>query len=184
MTDPLYSRSNLQRLIEQERRKFETLHGGAIPVVINQYTRAASALTDLFASAPDLCSQTDGVGCCEDPCFPIEATLSGPATFELIAQQRKRRADDGMIPQPGACYFHKADSGCVLGELKPPICLSHYCEGLLDATEYHHVYVLRFLDRILNPPIRNGQFTPSENEPLLDEFMLRLAEWEKQIVTK
>jgi|GEM_PF-6310405 len=123
--------------------------------LIEQYTTAVKGLNELFEVAPDLCYKDDGVGCCNLDTATSRKGIVGPARSKLIRQRRSKLEKHDLTPH-NACAYHKINEGCILDELKSPLCTAHYCKGELDDTKYGADYVFRMLKYLLNTEARKG----------------------------
>lgn len=68
----------------------------------------------------------DGVGNCSYVTkVSSEIGLESPARRRLIRLRQKRNKDIGGKSTIAKCPYHRAGMGCVLGDLKAPICIAH-----------------------------------------------------------
>lgn len=137
--------------------------------IITQYTRCTRLLTELFSYTPDTCWKEDGKGCCDQDLATAEAGLCGPAEGRLIELRNAKRAEAGLRLGV-ACLYHAEGEGCILGELKAPLCMATECMTKVPEG-YDYRRVRRTLEWILtglDPQTR--EVNPSANQPLVDEF--------------
>ena len=146
-------------------------------IIIRQYTEVTRLLNELFSLAPDQCYVEDGIGCCHIGTIVSESGITGPAYITLLRMRQARLEEEGLEAKVGSeldgpCSYHKEGYGCVLGELKSPLCMSNYCDGVLNAVGYDQDYVDKTLVQILqggfNPETR--KYHPEQNLPLVEQF--------------
>jgi hypothetical protein len=101
-----------------------------IEQVIDQTERVVDAWNEMFAEISTRTSgewwKIDGVGSCVHPFSNVDV-LEGVAKDEILRkmEQRNRPNNAPRIDQGYSCPYHRADSGCVLGGLKPAKCVAH-----------------------------------------------------------
>ncbi len=181
----------------QTKEQFEEYMEKVADVVITQYTQCTKALQKLFEIAPDTCWKTDGVGCCSIGLDYVEDGLTGPA-YKKIIEMRNKEQQKILVPEwkeerigwgspifmgNSKCDYHKENSGCVLGELKSPRCIAHYCEGDLDRTSFDYNYIKNTLIKILNShyDLETGLFEPERNWDLVNEFVAYVNKMENEV---
>jgi len=133
--------------------------------------RDAMSLVDAFARevyevACEPCIESDtshgkeARGCCTMVDMAYEH-ITGPAADdirELSAQASAGRMATTKI----SCIYHDAESGCMLGDLKPPVCASFYCDDARKRLSRDlGIYVerpllMQPLDAILRDELREG----------------------------
>ncbi len=103
----------------------------SIPVnkIVRQYTAVVGALDNLFLEM-DLRSdmglwRINGVGTCRN--LNEEGArqgLGGPAKDTLILLRTRRAKDNPGLSRLTACPYHREGCGCILKELKSPLCIA------------------------------------------------------------
>lgn len=152
--------------------------------ILRQYRECTGALDELFTIAPDQCWKKNGIGCCDTDKKTAEKGLIGPARNMFMDMRNALIPLTGNIIMVGnACPYHKKGSGCVLGELKSPICATWYCSGDLpkgkrDTSRYDRTYVMQTLMDILAGRYNQkaGTYHPEQNEDLVREFKAYVGE--------
>lgn len=100
-------------------------------LIVAQYRSIVGSLNLLFTEMGQRSEielwRLDGVGSCRDMNRETaEGELAGPVG-DLLVELRDRR--DSEVPgQPDEltqCPYHRVRCGCILGDLKSPICISH-----------------------------------------------------------
>ena len=149
---------------------FQRRHERLVATIINQYTDCSRPLNDLFRLVPDSCWESDGLGCCDTDRSMAEDGLVGPAYPALIEMREARRDEEGLVLR-NACPYHKKGEGCILGELKSPRCLRHFCYGELPEG-FDSRYISETLQKILDGGLdwQTGTSHPERNLPLVAEF--------------
>ncbi len=103
--------------------------------IVSQYTTVVGALDQMFQEM-DLRSNGslwrwknspfEGVGSCKYISkSPSESGLVGPARNTLIELRQQRVKDFPGSSSVSSCPYHRENHGCVLGNLKSPLCISH-----------------------------------------------------------
>ena len=110
-----------------------------IDVIVDQYRRLAGSLNLLFEALAEKTKYKpwarNGVGSCGQGSpqqFKRNAFMCGNASTRLMEMWDEKRAQDvgqgkTLGPRDGRkniCKYHAQDEGCVLGDIKPAICLS------------------------------------------------------------
>lgn len=99
--------------------------------MIDQYRRVVGAVNNVFL---ELSARTewekwrmDGVGSCGISREVSETGLVGVAKTDLIELREKRNSEAGgeHVESRLSCDYHRKECGCVLGDLKAPICLTY-----------------------------------------------------------
>lgn len=104
-------------------------------VTASQYTKVVGALDQMFTEM-DLRSNGslwrwkdspyEGVGSCKYISkSPSESGLVGPARQTLLNLRVQRAKEFPGSSSVSSCPYHRENQGCILGELKSPICISH-----------------------------------------------------------
>jgi len=145
-------------------------------IVLEQYTGTTRLLNELFALAPETCYEADGVGCCKINKLDSEVGLQGPAEETIIRMREDiwRR----VRPTSNYCGYHQEGSGCILGELKSPLCLGAYHQGELSGL-VNFKYIERCLERILHARFDFNQsvWFPEKNEGLVKVVKTYIQGW-------
>ena len=144
--------------------------------IIDQYREAASYVGKLFEVAPDQCYKYNGVGCCIIDTEKAEESIEGPASEEILELMRIRLERVGE-EENGVCSYHKESYGCMLGNLKSPLCLSYYCYGELIDTDFSTNDIYDMLSDILK-----GEASESSDENESIEKNRELVEQVKKYV--
>lgn len=104
--------------------------GEEVGMVVSQYRRVVGAL-DIMFKEMDLRSEVmfwrwDGVGTCRgvDLAFS-EKGMVGIAKKELIELRNNKSREYPKTEPVCSCPYHRKEIGCVLGDLKGPICIGH-----------------------------------------------------------
>ncbi len=152
-----------------------------VALIVRQYTLCTSLLEELFKLAPDECWTFDGVGCCASATKTlVEKGLQGPAYETLMRLRGQRSESYGHLPRDieEACPYH-TEQGCVLGELKSPLCISHYCRGKIEGvfdSDYVYDTLKRILEGNLDP--ETGLYHPEKNW----KIVLELRRYVKELI--
>lgn len=146
-------------------------------IALEQYTACARVLNEIFRLCPDPEWQIDGIGSCQYD--GSQDDLRGGVIGDWESLRHEVR--DRFFPLPLehhniACSYHAPDSGCVLGELKSPICLGYIsAENLPDSfSALGNIRI--FLSDILNGgrhrrSIDGTLGNPEANWPRVREFL-------------
>ncbi|MBW2992874.1 hypothetical protein KY345_06685 [Candidatus Woesearchaeota archaeon] len=144
------------------KTEYKEVSAEVIDKIIEQYRRCIRALNGMFKHAPDECYEDDGIGCCCETHHSY-GLLEGPAADKIVDMQEEKANYDSL---PDACLFHKEGEGCVLGDLKSPACISHYCRGELPR-RYDRIFVQDILSQVLCGSPGPDSYHPEENEHLV-----------------
>ncbi len=104
---------------------------GAEVVIVGQYSRVVAALDSMFTvMRPRIAWEVwrvNGVGSCHIDRETSEYGLNGPARDLIIDLRdiRNEAVEGERLDESVACPYHRVWRGCVLGNLKSPICISH-----------------------------------------------------------
>ncbi len=96
--------------------------------IIEQYRRVAGELDKLWKAISVRSNQnawrleSRGIGSCHED---GELSIFGPARPDIFELRKRRNRETGGIRLANACDFHRAGKGCVLGDLKSPLCLDY-----------------------------------------------------------
>lgn len=66
--------------------------------------------------------ESQGIGSCHEA---GDLSIFGPARPDLIELRKRRNRETGGIRLAKACQFHRTGRGCVLSDLKSPLCLDY-----------------------------------------------------------
>lgn len=66
--------------------------------------------------------ESRGIGSCNED---DGLSIVGPARPDIFELRKIKNRETGGIRLAWACEFHRADRGCVLGDLKSPLCLDY-----------------------------------------------------------
>lgn len=164
--------------------------------MIDQYTRVVGKLHEMFMEMTKRTEwevwRFDGVGSCGLPKELSEIGLSGIARERIIALREDRNRENNMERVQGkqACPYHRKDFGCVLGDLKSPVCIS-YMENKeevwekfgIDAAVFYKE-VRSILDEILFAGVDNeNSVRPELNDEPVDQFVGRIGDEIERIKT-
>lgn len=157
----------------------ETLNpvGSKVGQIIDQSQRVVHVWNEMFA---EISSRTvgedwkkDGIGSCgyHDYSSPIDYGISKERMVELMEERNRTNSLPRVERVNNTCPYHRADFGCVLGDLKPPICVGHI-ENPREVKEkfgidhYDHVMeVFKVLRRIhFTKTTNEAEVNPEENE--------------------
>lgn len=161
--------------------KVKNISSSAIDLIISQYTSCVSKLDELFAVAPDECWKQDGVGCCQTYCdITTEYSDTMPAAVKdkLLRQRVQILREENGVSRTSPCQYHQKGFGCMLGNFKPAVCISHYCYGSLDSLRdesgkrvYNQMEIYFFLETILEgAPDFLGRLHPERNDEKVEQF--------------
>jgi len=99
--------------------------------VIRQYQRVARAFNEMLeaidAKTDGAAWKKDGVGSCRVSPHLFETYLDGVVTGDIERLWDAKDADNPDLDESDnrRCQFHRIGTGCILGDLKSPRCLSH-----------------------------------------------------------
>ena len=95
--------------------------------------------------------------------------------MQICIHLRQKRNDEMQLSEEDKsarkCPYHRLDTGCVLEELKSPLCISGYCRdgpSGLDGT-YARLALIKILKGGYEP-LFTAAFNPHENDSLVKEF--------------
>ncbi len=146
---------------------------GLVQTIISQYTECTRTLERFFEIAPDRCWQRNGIGCCNIEKHESEDGLIGPAKEAIIKLRNERLPLTRKLTmlRKTPCPYHKKGFGCVLGELKSPLCASHFCPTHIPEG-YLPKYVQMTLINILSGGYDSETmaFHPEQNEETVRQF--------------
>ena len=166
-------------MLEQEAANLDP----KVEQIIGQYRRVAGALDVMFGEMSKRTQfeewRFNGFGSCGIPKYGAELKIHGIAKDDLIALREERNSQDRQEVIEGLsviCPYHRKDFGCVLGDLKGPVCIS-FIENKdeVEATFGIDPMVLsrsikRTLARILASHISDKtQVDPQANEQFVEE---------------
>lgn len=167
-----------------------------VDLIIGQYRHVVGALDVMFREMSkktlwEIWKQ-DGVGSCAIPREVSESGIVGLARGALIALRDERNGQNGLQTVEGrsVCPYHRANHGCVLGDLKSPICIAYienkdeFLEKFgLDAAAFYKE-VRSILDRILFAGVDDRRLVcPELNDELVDQFVGRIEDEIERIKT-
>lgn len=145
-------------------------------VVLAQYTMCARVLNEIFALCPESDWQEDGIGSCrwEGRQDDIIGGLLND-WWKLRHDIRHSRIPIEPVRHP-ACWYHKPDVGCVLGDLKAPKCLGYVSSDKLPESFEALGNIRIFLEGILHGRVfeQNAEGCwgdPEANWPAVREFV-------------
>ena len=151
--------------------------------IMGQYRRVVGALDVMFReiSARTMFEEWrfNGFGSCGVPKYGAELKIHGIAKDDLIALREERNSLDHQetIETDGViCPYHRKDFGCVLGDLKGPVCIS-FIENKNEVEAWFGIdqivlsrSIQRALARILVSHISDeSQVDPRSNEQFVEE---------------
>lgn len=161
----------------------ERLANPEVEQIIDQSQRVVRAWNNMFA---EISSRTvgeewkrDGIGSCgyHDYSSPADYGIAKERIVELM-EERNRTNSLPRVEGRYACPYHRANFGCVLGDLKPPICVGHIenageVKGKFDIVRLDHVYeVFKVLRRIHFSKTNNEkEVAPEKNEDFVREVI-------------
>ncbi|MDO8576920.1 MAG: hypothetical protein Q7R82_01115 [Candidatus Daviesbacteria bacterium] len=97
--------------------------------IIKSYRRVAGEFDKLWKAISVRSDQNfwrlperQGIGSCTGD---SGLSISGPARPDLFELRKRRNREAEGIRLAKACEFHRAGKGCVLGDLKSPLCLEY-----------------------------------------------------------
>lgn len=154
-----------------------------VDILIEQYTSAVGTLNDLFRIAPDLCYKDDGVGCCSLDTKTSKRGIVGPAKDKIL-KLRQNKVEDEEIEDHNACDYHKLNEGCILEDLKSPICVAHYCKGDIKGTSYDQGDVFDSLKHLLNTEASTGNLKDkiSDGWKIVEEIGKYIRDIERELI--
>jgi len=129
-------------------------------IIVNQYQQIVGALDTMFKEM-DLRSDdaawrwqiSAGVGSCRYISkSPSESGLVGPAKASIIKLREQRAQDFPGSSSVSSCPYHRENHGCVLGDLKSPLCIAHI--DSYDETGVSNVDELNYRFRIKSASLR------------------------------
>jgi len=158
------------------------------------------ALSNEFASMvyADVCGPCigdggkRGIGCCTVG-DNVYGYIHGPAKKRLTALWSEASTEaEGNGRQAGECLYHSGSAGCLIKDLKPPLCASYYCSGargrLLETygIEWRSGLISRPLEEILSDErLDRGQLvlaTARGVNPAALDALRDYLEWVKEAV--
>jgi len=143
----------------------------------------ANRMANLFEIAPDLCWKEEvrlGMGCCNITKQSIaDMLIEGPA--EGIINEKRKTYLNGHNSESN-CLYHDMESGCVLPpEYRSPVCLSHYCKGILIDFKSTFNYFGGIMHAVLegHPNPSKGIYMPEENWVFVTDLLHKAGEMER-----
>lgn len=103
--------------------------------ITDQYRLVGGRLEEMFQAARTRTNgeswRRDGVGSCKliDDYEASEGGLKGAAKEYIIALRDVRNQQAPGRAEQTDCPYHRTGMGCVLRELKAPICIQHFDNG-------------------------------------------------------
>lgn len=100
-----------------------------IEQAIGQYRRVVGAFNELFGEISlrtfDEEWKSDGVGSCNTNV--ADTGIEGLVGHALLVARREKNSINNLPRVEGrfTCPYHRANYGCAVGDLKPPVCVSH-----------------------------------------------------------
>ena len=158
--------------------------------IVSQYKRVVGAWDEMFAEISKRTQwegwKQDGIGSCGILKETSETGLRGLARDDLIAMRNEVNAQNDLPRVEGklSCPLLRAYLGCVLGELKAPICITHIenIDEVQDMFGINHyefkLEVYRTLRRILGGDEDPDKIKPEENE----EFVSQVVEGIRAVI--
>lgn len=109
--------------------QYETQIRPEIAVIIGQYRMVAGEFDKLWKIISVRSDQNSwrlperqGIGSCSGD---YGLSIFGPARPDLFELRKRRNRETGGIRLAKACEFHRTGRGCILGDLKSPLCLDY-----------------------------------------------------------
>lgn len=125
----------------------------AIEPIVAQYRSVVGELDGIFKAASPRTERewwpSDGVGSCaliKDKKHS-EVGLTGLAKSRIIELRDARNLEVGGTSTQCACPYHRAGSGCVLGDLKSPVCIV-FVENRAELTGRFGIHIDNVTSRI------------------------------------
>lgn len=108
--------------------QYETQIRPDIARIIGRYRRVAGAFDNLWQAISVRSNQnawrleSRGIGSCSGD---SGLSIFGPARPDIFELRKRRNQETEGIRLAKACQFHRVGRGCVLGDLKSPLCLDY-----------------------------------------------------------
>lgn len=99
-----------------------------IAEIIGQYRKVAGEFDNLWRAISVRSNknawrlESRGIGSCHED---GGLSIFGPARPDLFELRKRKNRETGGVRLAQACQFHRAGRGCVLGDLKSPLCLDY-----------------------------------------------------------
>jgi len=155
--------------------------------IISQYRQVVGALDRMFVEMSKRTEwekwRFDGFGSCGILQSTSEVGLGGIARNELIRLREEVNAATGLSRVDGklTCPYHRANHGCVLGDLKSPLCIA-WIENRDEVSEKFSVDFYQFkqfvygaLGKILfTKETDESLINPGDNEDFVAETLVKI----------
>lgn len=148
-------------------------------IVLEQYRAVHGVLEQIFQLCPDTSWQADGVGQCTFDATALDEDET--AVPDLRERRHARRLEANPDSWPlhtrQACWYHRPDHGCTLGDLKPPVCLGDTTKNVGLPPSYAllgdvPLFLNQLLDGHFFDHIRDPKpSSPAENWPRIREWL-------------
>lgn len=143
-----------------------------IELIVGQYRRVVGALNELFLGISGRSEweiwKQDGIGSCGIPKEAAQKGFSGIAKETLITLREELNSTNSLPRVEGklTCPYHRKNHGCVIGELKAPVCIA-YIENKEEVRERFGVEPYQ-LKRLIYDTARKVLFSGIDDESKVD----------------